>query len=174
MVCTYLFGKLQKIWAVICVNAIFQFFSVCYGDLDILCSGLFSHLVKLVVLSLFPSCGLCKWLAPKISVRSGVGRQWGKIDWSQNSDWNWRGRGRGGYTCKICHQKLILPTLFTYVFALSIKATERITDCTGVKHFAVLAITNLSRIRSVSRVLDCRVGGHRLDSQGRTITRGLK
>jgi len=38
----------------------------------------------------------------------------------------------------------------TYVFALSIKATERITDCTGVKHFAVLAITNLSRIRSVT------------------------
>ena len=58
----------------------------------------------------------------------------------------------------------------TYVFALSIKATERITDCTGVKHFAVLASTNLSRIRSVSRALDCRVGGHGFDCQGRTIT----
>ena len=77
MVCTILFGKRQKIWAVICVNAIFLFLS---GDWDILCSGLFSHLVKFVVLSLFPPCGLCKWLAPKISVRSGVGRQWGKID----------------------------------------------------------------------------------------------
>lgn len=77
MVCTILFGKCQKIWAGICVNAIFLFLS---GDWDILCSGLFSHLVKFVVLSLFPSCGLSKWLAPKISVRSGVGRQWEKID----------------------------------------------------------------------------------------------
>lgn len=61
-----------------------------------------------------------------------------------------------------------------YVFALSIKATERITDCTGVKHFAVLVITNLSKIRSVGRVLDCRVGGHGFDSRGQTITRGIK
>ena len=56
MVCTILFGKRQKIWAVICVNAIFLFLS---GDWDILCSGLFSHLVKFVVLSLFPPRGLC-------------------------------------------------------------------------------------------------------------------
>ena len=62
----------------------------------------------------------------------------------------------------------------TYVFALSIKATERITVCTRVKHFAFLAITNLNKIRSVSRALDCRVGGHGFDSQGQTITRGLK
>lgn len=56
MVCTILFGKCQKIWAGICVNAIFLFLS---GDWDILCSGLFSHLVKFVVLSLFPPRGLC-------------------------------------------------------------------------------------------------------------------
>ena len=41
-----LFWKLQKIWAVICGDAIFLRFSVCSADLDILCSGSFSHLVK--------------------------------------------------------------------------------------------------------------------------------
>ena len=33
------FGKPQKIWAVICSDAIFLFFSVCSADLDVLCSG---------------------------------------------------------------------------------------------------------------------------------------
>ena len=40
------FGKPQKIWAVICGDAIFLFFSVCSADLDILCSGSFPQLVK--------------------------------------------------------------------------------------------------------------------------------
>ena len=30
------------------------------------------------------------------------------------------------------------------------------------------------RISSVSRVVDCRVGGHGFDSRGQTNTRGLK
>ena len=40
------FGKPQKIWALIFSDAIFPFFSVCSADLDILCSGSFSRLVK--------------------------------------------------------------------------------------------------------------------------------
>ena len=40
------FGKFQKIWAVICGDAIFLLFSVCSADLDILSSSSFSHLVK--------------------------------------------------------------------------------------------------------------------------------
>ena len=40
------FGKPQKIWALICSDAIFLFFSVCSADLDILCSGSFFQLVK--------------------------------------------------------------------------------------------------------------------------------
>ena len=40
------FGKPQKIWALICSDEIFLFFSVCSADLDILCSGSFSQLVK--------------------------------------------------------------------------------------------------------------------------------
>ena len=39
-------GKLQKIWDVIYVDAIFLFFSVCLVDLDIVCSWLFSHSIK--------------------------------------------------------------------------------------------------------------------------------
>ena len=46
------FGKPQKIWALICGDVIFLFFSVCSADLDILCSGSFSTLVKFIVLSL--------------------------------------------------------------------------------------------------------------------------
>ena len=40
------FGKPRKIWTVICGDAIFLLFSVCSADMDILCSGSFSQLVK--------------------------------------------------------------------------------------------------------------------------------
>ena len=40
------FGKRQKMWAVICSDAIFLLLLVCSADFDILCSGLFSHHVK--------------------------------------------------------------------------------------------------------------------------------
>ena len=40
------FGKHQKISAVISGDAMFLLFLVCFSDLDIFCSGSFSHLVK--------------------------------------------------------------------------------------------------------------------------------
>ena len=40
------FGKLRKNWAVIWVDANFLLFLVCSADLDVLCSGPFSHDVK--------------------------------------------------------------------------------------------------------------------------------
>ena len=40
------YGKRQKLWAVICGDAIFQLFLVCSAVLDIRCSGSFFHLVK--------------------------------------------------------------------------------------------------------------------------------
>ena len=46
------FGKLQKIWAVICGDAIFLLYlvnlvpRVCSADLEIVCSGYFFHHVK--------------------------------------------------------------------------------------------------------------------------------
>ena len=39
-------GKHQEIWAVISGDAMFLLFLVCFSDLDIFCSGSFSHLVK--------------------------------------------------------------------------------------------------------------------------------
>ena len=46
MVRTVPFGKLQEIWGVFSGDAIFLLFLICSADLDILCSGSFSHLVK--------------------------------------------------------------------------------------------------------------------------------
>ena len=40
------YGKRQKLWAVICGDAIFQLFLVCSAVLDIRCSRTFFHLVK--------------------------------------------------------------------------------------------------------------------------------
>ena len=40
------FGKLQKIWAVICDDVIFLLLLVCSADLDIVCSRSSSHHVK--------------------------------------------------------------------------------------------------------------------------------
>lgn len=40
------FGKHQKISAVISGDAMFLLFLVCFSDLDIFCSGSFSHRVK--------------------------------------------------------------------------------------------------------------------------------
>ena len=40
------FGKHQKILAVISGDAMFLLLVVCFSDLDIFCSGSFSHLVK--------------------------------------------------------------------------------------------------------------------------------
>ena len=40
------YGKRQKLWAVICGDAIFQLFLVCSAVLDIRCSRSFFHLVK--------------------------------------------------------------------------------------------------------------------------------
>ena len=62
MVLAIPFGKLQKIWAVICGYAVFPLFLVCVADLDILWSGLFSHHVKFYVSAQdFHPGGLCKW-----------------------------------------------------------------------------------------------------------------
>ena len=61
----YDFGKLQKICAVICGDAIFLLFLVCLAELDIPCSRTFSRHVKFysfiyVYAQDFPG-GLCKW-----------------------------------------------------------------------------------------------------------------
>ena len=61
MVHANLFGKLHKIWAVICGNAIFLFFSVCLADLDVLCSGSFSQLAKFYSFKFVYPGGLYKW-----------------------------------------------------------------------------------------------------------------
>ena len=60
------FGKLQKIWAVICGDAIFLLFLVCSAELDIPCSRTFSRHVKFysfiyVYAQDFHPRGLCKW-----------------------------------------------------------------------------------------------------------------
>ena len=60
----YPFGKLQKIWAVISVDAIFLLFLVCSAELDIPCSRTSSRHVKFysfiyVYAQDFPG-GLCK------------------------------------------------------------------------------------------------------------------
>ena len=46
MVRTIPLGKHQKLWAVICGDAVFLLFLACSADLDILCSGSFYHHVK--------------------------------------------------------------------------------------------------------------------------------
>ena len=46
MVRSFPFGNLQKIWAVICRDAIFLLLLVCSADFDILRSGSFTHHVE--------------------------------------------------------------------------------------------------------------------------------
>ena len=46
MVSSFPFGNLQKIWAVICRDAIFLLLLACSADFDILRSGSFTHHVK--------------------------------------------------------------------------------------------------------------------------------
>ena len=69
-----MFEKLQKIWVVICANAIFLLFSFCLADLDILCSGLFSHHVKFYSFMFMYKISTPMVCVNDISMGGGVGR----------------------------------------------------------------------------------------------------
>ena len=58
-------------------------------------------------------------------------------------------------------------------WAVMIKLSVPALRTAAFRHLWVFNF-NRSKSSSVGRALDCKAGGHEFDSQGRTITQGLK